>query len=110
MNIKQSKSSRWPRLGDPSLYIDVVIATAQYSSGRMGRDASEAEKFYEEHAMGLLDDKAGITYVTINDILNNGYGKVVLIEGDPGAGKTTLTLQLCKQWAKGELLTNDFVF
>ena len=108
MNIKQS--SKWPRLGDPSLYIDVTIATAQYSSGRMSRDASEVEKFYEEHAMGLLDDKAGITYVTINDILNNGYGKVVLIEGDPGAGKTTLTLQLCKQWAKGELLTGDFVF
>ena len=109
LNIKQSKSSRWPRLGDPSLYIyiDVAIAKAQYSSGRMGKDASEMEKFYEEHAMGLLDD---VTYVTINDILNKGHGKVTLIEGDPGAGKTTLTLQFCKQWAKGDLLKTDFVF
>ena len=110
LNIKQSKSSRWPRLGDPSLYTDVTIAKAQYSSGRKGRSVSEMERFFEEHAMGLLDDKAGVTYVTINNVLDNGHGKVVLIEGDPGAGKTTLTLQLCKQWAKGKVLKTDFVF
>ena len=110
LNIKQSKSSRWPRLGDPSLYIEVTIAKAQYSSGRMGKDASEMEKFYEEHAMDLLDDKADVTYVKIYNILDNGYGKVSLIEGDPSAGKTTLTLQLCKQWAKNKVLKTDFVF
>ena len=54
-NMKQSKSSRWPKLADPSLYIDVTIAKAQYSSGIMGKDALELEKFYE-HAMDLLDN------------------------------------------------------
>ena len=62
--------------------------------------------------MGLLDNRADLDYVTIDDILKDGHGKVILIDGDPGAGKTTLTVQLCEQWAKGEILqlTKDFVF
>ena len=49
-------------------------------------------------------------HFTIEEILSSGYGKIILIEGDPGAGKTTLTFNICKQWANGNLLVNDFVF
>ena len=105
VNINQS--TRWPRLG-PSFYIDVTLIRAQYSTSRMDNDAME--RFNEEHAMGLLDNRADLDYVTINDILEDGHGRVVLVEGDPGAGKTTLTLQLCKWWANGEILKKDFVF
>ena len=108
MNEKQS--TRWPSRLGPSFYIDVTIIRAQYSSSRMDNDS--IERFYEEYAMGLLDNRADLDYVTIDDILKDGHGKVILIDGDPGAGKTTLTVQLCEQWAKGEIpqLTKDFVF
>ena len=52
----------------------------------------------------------GDSYITTNDILKDGYKKVVLIEGDPGAGKTTFAFQICKKWAEGELLKEDVVF
>ena len=69
------------------------------------------ERLYEEYAMGLLDNRADLKYVTIDDILKDGYGKIVLIQGDPGAGKTTLIFQFCEQWAKDEIpqLTKDVV-
>ena len=106
----KKQSTRWPRLNrNPSLYIDVTIIRAQYSSSRMDNDSME--RLHEEYAMGLLDNRADLTYVTTDNILKDGYGKVVLIQGDPGAGKTTLTFQLCEQWAKDEIpqLTKDVV-
>ena len=108
--MDKTQSIKWLRLGDPSLYIDVTIIRAQYSRSRMDNDSME--RFYEEYAMGLLDNRVDLGYVTIDDILVEGYGKVVLIEGDPGAGKTTLTLQLCERWANGKIsqLTKDFLF
>jgi len=30
--------------------------------------------------------------------------KIILIEGAPGVGKSTLAINICKQWAKGDLL------
>ena len=106
--VNKKESTRWNRLGDPSIYIDVTIIRLQYSCSRM--DDNSKEKFCEEYAMGLLDNRASLHHVTIDDILRDGHGRVVLIEGDPGAGKTTLTLQLCKLWANGKLLKTDFVF
>ena len=56
--------------------------------------------------MGLVDSKGD---VTIEKILLDRKGEVTLIEGDPGSGKTTLTLQICKQWAEGKLMENDLL-
>ena len=64
------------------------------------------ERYCEEYAMGLVDNEDD---VTIEKILLDGNRKVTLIEGDPGCGKTTLTLQICKRWAEGELLVNCFL-
>ena len=97
--INQKKSTRWPKLGDPTLYVDVTIVRAKCLS----------ERFCEEYAMGLVDRKDH-SYVTIDEILKDGHGKVILIEGDPGAGKTTFTFQICKEWAEDKLLMEDIVF
>ena len=97
--INQKKSTRWPKLGDPTLYVDVTIVRAKCLS----------ERFREEHAMGLVDG-GDYSYITVNELLKDGYGKVTLIEGDPGAGKTTFTFQICKDWAADKLLKEDIVF
>ena len=98
-NINQKKSTRWPKLGAPTLYIDVTVVRAKILP----------ERFREEHAMGLIKRK-DYSYITVDELLKDGYGKRNLIEGDPGAGKTTFTFQICKEWAEGKLLMEDVVF
>ena len=98
-NINQKKSTRWPKLGAPTLYVDVTVVRAKILP----------ERFCEEHAMGLIKRK-DYSYITVDELLKDGYGKRNLIEGDPGAGKTTFTFQICKEWAEGKLLMEDVVF
>jgi len=67
------------------------------------------EMHCEEHTMGMIDYKTDISNIDIEKLLSDGKGKVVLIEGDPGSGKTILTLQICKKWAEGKLLIEEFL-
>ena len=97
--VNQKKSTKWPTLGDPTLYLEVTIVRAKKLSKR----------FFEEHAMGFVD-RSEHSYFTVHELLKDGYGKVNLIEGDPGAGKTTFAFQICKEWAEDKLLTEDIVF
>ena len=97
--VNQKKSTRWPKLGAPTLYVDVTVVRAKILP----------EKFREEHAMGFVK-RRDYTYITVDELLKDGNGKVNLIEGDPGAGKTTFTFQICKEWAEGKLLMEDVVF
>ena len=90
--------TRWSKLGGPALYFDIAIIKSRCLEDR----------FREEHAMGLVKDK--MDYVTVDDILTAGHQKIILIEGDPGAGKTTITVNICKRWSEGELLTNELMF
>ena len=105
--MDHSQSTKWPQLGDPELYLDVTITRAKYSYEMKEKDVSlRMERFCKEYAMGLVDNEDDIS---IENFLLNGNRKVTLLEGDPGCGKTTLTLQICKRWAKGELLANCFL-
>ena len=44
--------------------------------------------------------------VVLSDVLNveEEENKIILIEGAPGMGKSTLAIKICKCWANGELL------
>ena len=110
--IDHSRSTKWPllgkpQLGDPESYLKVTITRAKYSYEKKEKHVSlRMERYCEEYAMGQVDNEDDIA---IDKILLDGKRKVTLIEGDPGSGKTTLTLQICKQWAEGELLPNCFL-
>jgi len=41
----------------------------------------------------------------IFDIPRSGW-EVILIQGSPGSGKTTLANEICRQWARGTLIQN----
>ena len=109
--MDHSQSTKWPQLGkpqlgDPESYLKVIITRAKYSYEKKEKDVLRImERYFEECAMGQVHEDG----VTIDKILLDGKRKVTLIEGDPGSGKTTLTLQICKQWAEGELLPNCFL-
>ena len=75
--------TKWSKLGGPSLIMNVSIIKC--SAGRYHED-----------------------FVTVDKILSAGYKKSILIEGDPGAGKTTVVNNICNRWVKGEL-TKDLV-
>ena len=97
--INQKKSTRWPKLGDPTLYVDVTVVKAKILP----------ERFHEEHAMGFIENR-DYSCITIDELLKDGNEKISLIEGDPGAGKTTFAFQICKNWAEDKLLKEDLVF
>ena len=96
--INQKKSTRWPKLGDPTLYVDVTVVRAKILTKR----------FREEHAMGF-HQRRDYSYITVDELLEDGSEKISLIEGDPGAGKTTFTFKICKDWAEDKLLKEDLV-
>ena len=84
----------------------------------------------EEVQHGQIDDRFVLMTITgrIDDILHvkrpveiedifklsedeksEGEQKVVLIEGAPGSGKSTLTVHICQRWGKGELFQQFIV-
>ena len=106
--MDQTQSTKWPQLGDPTFYLDVTITRAKYSYQNKKEKymPRRMEEYYEENAMGLTNSRDDIT---IEKLLLDGKEKVTLIEGDPGCGKTTLTLQVCRKWTNGELLKEELL-
>ena len=51
----------------------------------------------------VVSSRSTVTLDQISDNLHSVGRKIVLIEGAPGAGKSTLAWHLCKRWEKGEL-------
>ena len=62
-------------------------------------------KGQQESMIGQIQDKSDDT-VTLFEALDveEEEKKCILIEGGPGMGKSTLAINICKLWAKGQLL------
>ena len=68
------------------------------------------EEFLRQKTIaGKVDDilERAVEKIELKDILqgtkSDGEPKKVLLEGAPGCGKSTLSLQICHQWSKGKL-------
>ncbi len=70
-------------------------------------DKELASLAVEGRVMEMMEKR---TSVQLEDIfkLDTNRRKVILIEGPPGAGKTTLSLHICQQWEAGSCF-QDFI-
>jgi predicted ATP-dependent serine protease len=66
------------------------------------------DEFIHKTIRGQVDD---ILFekspIELKDLFKNitGERKVILIDGAPGSGKSTLTVHICQQWGRGELFS-----
>jgi len=60
----------------------------------------------DEQGRHLSEEDKRSDTVTLSEALDveGEKKKVILIKGDPGMGKTTLAMNICKRWAEGSLL------
>ena len=69
------------------------------------------DEFVHKTIRGQVDDiLLEKSPIELKDLFRNieGERKVILIDGAPGSGKSTLTVHICQQWGRGELF-NEFI-
>ena len=68
-----------------------------------GHDEELVRLLQKGNIKDVLSSRDEVTLEQISDSLHSKGRKVILIEGAPGAGKSTLAWHLCKRWEAGEL-------
>ena len=83
-------------------YINLSLITSTKKFSTLKSVQSSIEFTKQGNVQHILEQNQPIP---LADILTyDADKKVVLIEGAPGVGKTTLNNKLCTEWAKGEML------
>ena len=86
--------------------IKEIFRLAMIQRERVQRGYIE-DRFVRMTVSGRVDDILHAKFpVKVEDIFRNTLhgGEIILIEGAPGSGKSTLTVHICQRWGKGELL------
>ena len=65
---------------------------------------SDNEHFSDYSLLHEQDNQRTNSDLDYSNIFTDDIQKVVILQGPPGSGKTTLAKHLCKQWANGTLL------
>ena len=69
---------------------------------------NDKQEMLMDRLHGHVDDiqkkKTPINFTDVCKCENGEADHCVLVEGAPGVGKTTFAFELCKQWARGEIL------
>ena len=69
------------------------------------RDQFARPKFQTHEVHGKIDrvDKGPVSMEQIACKIGNSFPKLVIIEGAPGVGKTTLSWELCRRWSLDQI-------
>ena len=95
-----TSSTQWPPLPVNNVFKLAMIRKEKIQRGRVD------DEFIRLTITGKVDDiLQKKTPVDLENIFSDcdRKRKVVLLEGAPGSGKSTLTLHICQEWAEGKL-------
>ena len=105
LHNKQISSNQWPPSATHKFFRLAMIKTATVKREHID------DKFVRMTITGKVDDilhqKYPIKLENIFQEIPRGQRKVILLEGAPGCGKSTLSVYICQQWEKGQLF-NQF--
>lgn len=100
------ESSKWmgqcPGCKEWNTFVEEKIRTKDVGSGMAGRAKREAEKPSRLSEIVLNDEERMPTHMReLDRVLGGGIvpGSLILVGGDPGIGKSTLLLQVCRYMA-----------
>ena len=106
LDKKQTSSDQWPPSATKKFFKLAMIKTAEVQRGHI----EDYDTFIRMTITGKVDDILQQKYpIQLENIFKKTRGRrmVILLEGAPGRGKSTLSLYVCQQWQKGQLF-NQF--
>ena len=98
----QVSAGAWPPSATQKVFNLAMIKTEKVRRGQIQDDIIRMT------ITGKVDDILQVKYpIQLKDIFNETEGnrKVVLLEGAPGCGKSTLSVYISQQWGEGKLFT-----
>ena len=104
LHSKQTSSNQWPPSTTNKFFRLAMIKTATVKREHI------IDKFVQMTITGKVDDILRQKYlIKLENILQDtpGERKVILLEGAPGCGKSTLSVYICQQWEKNKIF-NQF--
>ena len=96
----QVPAETWPPSASHKVFSLVMIKSTEICRGKI------QDRFVQQTTTGKVDDILQEKYpIQLKDIFNetDGKRKVVLLEGAPGCGKSTLSVYISQQWGEGKL-------
>ena len=91
--------TKWPQVlsSVKNMFVDLAIVE---------NDPDYNDKFFRTTIHGSVDDiiEKKKTPISLEDLCQRPCGSLILIEGAPGIGKSTLAYELCHQWSNGVAL------
>ena len=104
LNSKHSSSNQWPPSATKQFFRLAMIQTPAVQRGKID------DRFVQMTITGKVDDILRLKYpIKLEKIFCEAKRprNVVLLEGAPGCGKSTLSVYICQQWEKDQLF-NQF--
>ena len=101
--IHQRKGTQWPKTLNTD-YINLVLVSQDKIKNM--RKSQKMTKLIKRGQIQAIIDGNEFQQLSLSDIISCN-SKVVVIEGAPGIGKTTLAQKLCQDWAH-DMLLKDF--